>query len=265
MATFFAVRGLDAALLGLDDRDGFAFVVDFFGFFVVFASMRLAMAPLSRSLCKIAAADDAITSRDRRLNQIDARASVGQKVAERSSEKPDDLRLRLVVMRCQVGDDQAFATLFEWFGPKTLRYLRGLIGDGGDDVHQEVWLTVYRTISGLANPGAFRTWLFRTTRHRAMDVFRRQRRERELVEQVMTTATDASDPWIEDELPDDASVEAEIARLPVLQREALFLRYRDGLSYAEIALVAGVPIGTVKTRIHHALRVLRERFQRGHS
>ena len=75
-------------------------------------------------------------------------------------------------MRCQVGDDQAFARLFEWFAPKTLRYLRGLIGDAADDVHQEVWLTVYRSVSGMANPGAFRTWLFRTTRHRAMDAKR---------------------------------------------------------------------------------------------
>ena len=169
-------------------------------------------------------------------------------------------------MRCQVGDDQAFATLFEWFGSKTLRYLRGLIGDAADDVHQDVWLTVYRTISGMANPGAFRTWLFRTTRHRAMDFFRRQRRERELVDKITATAPGSSDPWADDaELPDDAVVEAELARLPPLQREALLLRYRNGLSYAEIALVVGVPVGTVKTRVFHAKRALQERFQRGHS
>jgi RNA polymerase sigma-70 factor (ECF subfamily) len=69
----------------------------------------------------------------------------------------------------------------------------------------------------------------------------------------------------DDALLEDARVEAEIARLPPLQREALLLRYRDDLSYAEIALVAGVPIGTVKTRVHHAKRALKERLQRGHS
>src|SRR6186997_2223519 len=113
-------------------------------------------------------------------------------------------------MRCQVGDDQAFARLFEWFGPKTLRYLRGLIGDAADDVHQEVWLTVYRSIAGMANPGAFRTWLFRTTRHRAMDFLRRQRRERELVEEITATASEAVESGTDnDALPDDAVVEAE--------------------------------------------------------
>ena len=187
-------------------------------------------------------------------------------MAERSSEFLDDLRLRLVVMRCQVGDDEAFARLFEWFGPKTLRYLRGLIGDAADDVHQEVWLTVYRSVSGMANPGAFRTWLFRTTRHRAMDFLRRQRRERELVDEIAATTTEAVEAAGDDEpLPDHALVEAEIARLPPLQREALLLRHRDDLSYAEIALVTGVPAGTVKTRVHHAKRALQGRFQRGQS
>jgi DNA-directed RNA polymerase specialized sigma24 family protein len=37
------------------------------------------------------------------------------------------------------------------------------------DVQQEVWLTVYRRIGGLSDPRAFRTWLFQTTRHRAID------------------------------------------------------------------------------------------------
>ena len=187
-------------------------------------------------------------------------------MTEPSSEIPDDLRLRLVVMRCQVGDDQAFARLFEWFGPKTLRYLRGLIGDAADDVHQEVWLAVYRSIAGVANPGAFRTWLFRTTRHRAIDFLRRQRREHELLDEITAAATKSVEPEADDSaLPDDAVVEAEIARLPSPQREALWLRYRDDLSYAEIALVTGVPVGTVKTRVHHAKRALQERLQRGHS
>src|SRR6185436_8544749 len=47
-----------------------------------------------------------------------------------------------------------------------------------------------------------------------------------------------------------------VAELPALQREALLLRYRDGLSYADIALIVGCPLGTVRTRLHHAKRRL---------
>jgi RNA polymerase sigma-70 factor (ECF subfamily) len=169
----------------------------------------------------------------------------------------DELRLHLMVLRCQAGDEAAFASLMDSFGPKTLGYLRGLIGEEGDDVQQDVWLTVYRRIPELANPGAFRTWLFRITRHRAIDALRRRKRERELlvepgdevVGEVPAEAEDA--PGM-----DWASLERALAGIPPPQREVLLLRYRDELSYQEIAVVVGCPIGTVRTRLHHAKRKL---------
>ncbi|MEP6574093.1 MAG: sigma factor, partial [Gemmatimonadota bacterium] len=91
-------------------------------------------------------------------------------------DNTEDLRLYLLVLRCQAGDEQAFARLFAWFGPRTLVLLRGMVNDEAEDVQQEVWLSVYRQLSTLSNPRAFRTWLFRTTRHRAIDCLRRQRR-----------------------------------------------------------------------------------------
>src|SRR6185503_13122240 len=103
------------------------------------------------------------------------------------------LSLHLLVLRCQAGDERAFARLMDAFGNKTLGYLRGLVGDDADDVQQEVWLSVYRGIGGLANPGAFRTWLFRTTRHRAVDFLRKKKRERELVDEITNEAMDAGD------------------------------------------------------------------------
>ncbi len=170
---------------------------------------------------------------------------------------PDALRLRLLVLRCQVGDDRAFAVLMEQFGARTLGYLRGLVGDAADDLQQEVWLAVLRNIRHLANPGAFRTWLFRTTRHRAIDHLRRTRREQELFAELDDEASGAIEV---DDAPLVVSAEMSdaLARLPVLQREAMLLRYRDGLSYGEIALVTGCPVGTVRSRLHHAHKRLKE-------
>ena len=96
--------------------------------------------------------------------------------------EPEDLaserlRLHLLVLRCQAGDEQAFTSLFNRFSSRTLAYLRGLVGDDADDVQQDVWLAVYRNLRTVANPGAFRTWLFQTTRHRALDLLRKRRRE----------------------------------------------------------------------------------------
>jgi RNA polymerase sigma-70 factor, ECF subfamily len=169
----------------------------------------------------------------------------------------DALRLHLTVLRCQAGDEAAFARLHAEFGPRVLGYLRRLVGDEADDVQQEVWATVFRRIADLANPGAFRTWLFRMTRYRAIDHLRRRRREQEL--------------FVDDETPEDvpqpddsgeplalATVEEWLNQLPTPQREVLTLRYQDDLSYAEIALIVGCSVGTVRSRLFYARQKLEQ-------
>jgi len=169
----------------------------------------------------------------------------------------DDLRLHLVVLRCQSGDESAFATLMASFGPKTRAYLGTMVGDDGDDVQQDVWLTVYRRIHELANPGAFRTWLFRITRHRAIDTLRRRKRERELlVEPNEEIVAGVAEEEIDEPGIDWAAMERALAGIPPAHREVLLLRYRDELSYQEIAVVVGCPLGTVRARLHHAKRKL---------
>lgn len=164
------------------------------------------------------------------------------------------LRLQLLVLGCQAGDEAAFARLFGLFGPRTLGYLRGLVGDDAEDVQQEVWLSVYRNLGGLANPGAFRTWLFQTTRHRALDFLRRRRREVRLLEETAAELAAAGDTH--EEGPDEGigtvDVEAIAAGLPPVLREVLVLRHVNDLSYAEMALVLGCAVGTVRSRLHAA-------------
>jgi RNA polymerase sigma-70 factor (ECF subfamily) len=173
-------------------------------------------------------------------------------------EARDALRLHLLVLRCQAGDERAFGRLFDAFAPRTLRYLAGLVGDGADDVQQEVWLTVYRQLSTLHDPRRFRTWLYRTTRHRAIDHLRALRRERELFADADDSpAADPPAPETGDTPFDPELLDRMLGRLSPVHREALLLRYRDELSYAEIAAVAGCTIGTVRSRIHNARHRLR--------
>ena len=184
-------------------------------------------------------------------------------MADPDAAVTDELRLHLLVLRCQAGDEGAFGQLVGHFSARTLRYLRGLVGDAAEDVQQEVWLGVYRRIGTLANPRAFRTWLFQSTRHRAIDYLRGRKRERELLTDV-SAAVDIADD--EEGGHDDATVDAEeldaaLALLSPVHREALLLRYRDGMSYAEIALVVGCSIGTVRSRLHNAKERVRERLE----
>ena len=181
-------------------------------------------------------------------------------MTEPNTAGADELRLHLLVLRCQTGDERAFGSLIAEFGPRTLRYLKGLVGDAADDVYQEVWLSVYRHIAGLARPGAFRTWLFRTTRHRAVDFLRRLHRERELIADTPLDVIeeteadhDDTDATLDESIPDDA-----FAALTPSQREVLVLRYRDAMSYAEIAVIAGCSVGTVRSRLHYAKQRLHD-------
>ena len=186
-------------------------------------------------------------------------------MSEPKQVQRDTVSLHLVVLRCQAGDERAFAQLLATFGERTLRYLRGIVGDDAEDVQQEVWLTVYRSISGLSNPGAFRTWLFQTTRHRALDYLRRRKRERELLEDVASeiVAADVTEDSTPLDSIDESSLDQVLMAIPPPQREVLLLRYRDDLSYTEIAVVVGCPLGTVRTRLHHAKRRLEELLTRG--
>lgn len=185
-------------------------------------------------------------------------------MANHASAAADEVRLHLLVLRCQAGDERAFRQLIDEFGARSLSYLRGLLGDEAEDVQQEVWLGVYSSLHTLANPRAFRTWLFRMTRHRAVDHLRRRRRERELLEDV-ALATDVEAAADESALGpvDAAALDAAMAQIPPPQREVLLLRHRDDLSYAEIAQIVGSPVGTVKTRLHHGRKRLQELLQRG--
>lgn len=175
----------------------------------------------------------------------------------------DELRLHLLVLGCQAGDERAFSQLFDRFGTRTLAYLRGLVSDDAEDVQQEVWLAVYRGVRGLSKPGAFRTWLFQTTRHRAIDFLRKRRREQELLEGVAVEFAVAAD--LDEETAvgslDEPILAAAMAELASAHREVLLLRFQDGLSYSEIALVVGCSVGTVRSRLHHAKRRLHERVE----
>lgn len=166
--------------------------------------------------------------------------------------RDDEKRLFLLVLRCQAGDETAFSRLMEWFGARTLAHLRGLLGDDADDVQQEVWLAVYMRIGALSNPRAFRTWLFQTTRHRAIDFLRSRKRERELLEEAAREIDFANAPDEGIGGLNQSSVAAALNDLSPPQREVLLLRYEEDMTYAQIAVIVGCSIGTVRSRLHHA-------------
>jgi RNA polymerase sigma-70 factor (ECF subfamily) len=178
------------------------------------------------------------------------------------TDTADQLYERVLVLRCQAGDDAAFAELLERYQPRLRYYLRKMLAgtDTADDVHQDVWFDVFRSVTRLANPGAFRAWLYRIARGRAARVLRRRRPPHQPIDDVEVAANGTAEEEFTAE--DVARVHAALDELPPEHREVVVLRYVEDMSYEEIAQVADLPVGTVRSRLYYAKRALRRTLER---
>ena len=174
------------------------------------------------------------------------------------ADELDRLYERVLILRCQTGDGAAFAEIVGRYGGRLEGYLRKLLGDTAAtaDALQDVWLAVWRGLPRLADRGAFEAWAFRIARDRAFRELRR--RGLPTVPADDALADDRPDPLPAD---DAAAVRAALDRLSPHHRDILMLRYVEGLSYEQVAAVVGVPVGTVRSRLHHAKRLARDIHQ----
>ncbi|MFG1802764.1 RNA polymerase sigma factor [Micromonospora carbonacea] len=161
----------------------------------------------------------------------------------------------LLVVRAQLGERAALAEVVARWRLPVWRYVRRMLdADRADDVSQEIWLAVVRGLPRLREPARFTPWLFAIARRSVVDRLRTEyAREQETPLQ--------DDRCVED--PGEAVVvRAELVDaltgLPVLEREILVLHYLEDLSVQDCAQVCQVPVGTVKSRLHRARRLLRE-------
>ena len=142
-------------------------------------------------------------------------------------------------------------TLYRDVGPNLLSYLHRCLGDvhAAEDSLQETFCQAARRLERLSQAVSPRAWLFAMARNIAATAHRRRRVTVPLPGELQA-AESSEDPRLE-------SVRMALVGLPDGLREALELRLRDGLSYEEIADVLQIPLGTVRSRLHHALRRLR--------
>ncbi len=142
-------------------------------------------------------------------------------------------------------------TLYRDVGPGLLAFLRRTCGDdhAAEDLLQETFFQASRRLERLAEAVSPRAWLFAIARNLAVTARRRWR-------PIVPVPADAPAPGNAERVQLDAMRQA-ITELPDGMREALELRLRAELSYEEIAAVLEIPVGTVRSRLHHAVRQLR--------
>lgn len=123
-----------------------------------------------------------------------------------------------------------------------------------EDLLHETFLQLIRRVDHCHAASSPRGYLFGIARHVSADAWRRARPMGEEDVSVESVAAPPPDPRL-------AAARDTIAALPPLQREILDMRFQHDLSYAEIAEALGIPVGTVRSRLHNALELLRERLE----
>lgn len=166
-------------------------------------------------------------------------------------------RDRRWIEACNRGDAAAFDELYAAHRDWVLGLARRLTGSDADahDVLQETFLYLLSKLPGLALSGRLTTLLYPAVRHLARDVRERRGRRRADDAALATVPGREPEPAAGDE--EREHLAALVATLPEGQREVLLLRTLEGFSLEEIAEALAIPLGTVKSRLHHALAALR--------
>ncbi len=142
--------------------------------------------------------------------------------------------------------------LYREMGPALLGYFRRqpALAGTAEDLLQDTFVRALKRIDRLQASVSQRAYLFGIARHVCIDALRRLRAVEELPAETpaMTLTTDERlEP-----------MRQAISELPEMQREALLLKLQQELSYVEIAEVLAIPVGTVRSRLHHAVLHLRQ-------
>jgi RNA polymerase sigma-70 factor (ECF subfamily) len=181
--------------------------------------------------------------------------------------------------RFRAGDRSVFGPLVRRYERELYGYLRRYLGDDdlAADVFQNTFLAVF-TKSGQYEPGRpARPWLYAIATNQAIDALRRQGRHQALsLNQHRAAETNGEAHSLMDGLESTAAgpsdfaegqelherVRASVEQLPDFLRQVLVLAYYQGMKYREIADILGIPVGTVKSRLHAALVRLHEMWDK---
>jgi RNA polymerase sigma-70 factor (ECF subfamily) len=176
----------------------------------------------------------------------------------------DDRRL---IAECLGGRREAFGDLVTRYQARLYNAALRLVHSPDDaaDVVQDAFLSAYQSLHSFKGDAEFFTWLYRIAFNTAISFKRKKRPAVSLDGSTGEGGIEPDDPsdYVKpgsaiERTEDERQLAAAIARLSPEHREVLLLKDIDGLKYEDIAELLGVPIGTIRSRLHRARLELRE-------
>jgi RNA polymerase sigma-70 factor (ECF subfamily) len=188
----------------------------------------------------------------------------------------EDRRLGTLIPQVQAGQPAALDELVDLFQPRVYGFVAKMIGPGPDaeEITQEVFLRVIRTLPEYKHDGRFTAWIFRIAANLVRDRMRRRKRDGPLFSGGSAEGSAGGDDDRDDPLaraPDRGPAPEEplglaedvdrmrwaLSQLGDAEREAILLRHYSDMAFKEIADATGCPLGTVLARVHRGLKRLR--------
>ena len=184
-----------------------------------------------------------------------------------------------LIAQLKAGSEEAFAWLIATYHQPVYSLIARTIPAGSDaaDITQDVFVKIYRGISGFHGDASLRTWIYRIALHEASNQRRwwsRHRRQEVTIEAETGDSRDGQPLCLKDTLIDEhespfemaaqseirSRVEAELREVPDPFRTVVILRDIEGLPYEEIAEILNVNLGTVKSRLMRGRAHLKARL-----
>jgi RNA polymerase sigma-70 factor (ECF subfamily) len=180
-------------------------------------------------------------------------------MATADTETPDEV----LVLGAILGDLEAFGLLAVRYRAAAVRTAQAIVGrDDAEDVAQDALLLAFKALPSIEDPTKFAAWLGAITRHRALRFGQRDRNVvRVDLDEVLLTEVDALARPLVRETEAAEELQLALEKIPGEYSLALRLRFIDEMPLRHIAAFVGVPVSTVKWRLHKGKELLREQVE----
>jgi len=156
------------------------------------------------------------------------------------------------------GDETAFEMLYYRYRLPLYKYLCSLLPESeAEDVFQQTWDKVCRSLRGYLDQGKFQAWLFRIGRNLAWDHIRRKNQEHAFFEKSFSCGDDVQPEEVQLDQEFCDMIDRALASLTKKQK-VVFIMRQNGLSYREIAAEQSSKINTVIKTMQRAMKKIRE-------
>ena len=187
-----------------------------------------------------------------------------------AQEASSGAALEALIDKCLKGDQAAWEQIVRQYRRKVFNTAYKFVGkhDQAEDLTQEIFLKIFRSLHTFDSRANFQTWLISVSRNLCIDHYRRVRKERETIDREvnadeLTPASTEPGPMAPLEQQDRVALLREaLAALPETLRTAVLMRDIREMSYQEIADTLRLPEGTVKSRINRGRTELARHVKR---